>query len=470
MERSARQARRVCGIALAMLACGSAVLAAERPVEPPRTTPLRYNEDWRFLREDAGYSAWPSQLKELPLGEPASWRLSVGAEVRERYERLGNPNWGEEPTDNDGYLWSRVLPVIDLQNEERRLRFFTELNLAYATSVDPEPGPFDQDRGDFLQLFADFGDPYAEDGPRLRVGRQVLALGSQRLVGTRYGVNVIRSFDSVELALAEGDARLRALYARPTEVLPDAFDNKISDDQQLWGAYSTLPFREHSNLDLYYLGFVDDLAVFQQTAGREVRHSIGTRFFGGFENWFWNVEAVGQFGRIGNADILAWTTAIEAGRAFEKLPMRPRFDLKLDFISGDVDTADGTVGTFNPLFPSLKYFGESGVLAPYNLIDLHPTITFDVSETVQVGADVDFFWRYSTDDAVYGPGGGILRDGSLSDERYIATQYEIFVEAELASGLVAFVSWTTLPPGDFIKSSGASETIHFVAAELTWIF
>ena len=457
-----------------MLALGAvlSVVARMQVVEAtrPRATPLRHDENWVATRGTPDALAWPGWLKDVPIREDSDWRKSLGLETRLRYELLTNPNWGNLPEDSDGYLWTRILPFLELQNEEVPLRLFTQLNLAYSADVDPEPGSVDEDRADFLQLFVDLGDPYAEDGHRLRMGRQVLALGSQRLVGTRYGVNVIQSFDSAELTLVGEEVSTRLLYARPTRFQLGAFDNEPSNLQQLWGAYSTLAVDDYSGMDAYYLGFLDEQAVFQQIAGREVRHSLGVRYFGEVDAWTWNLEGVVQFGSIDAADIAAWTASFNVARVLERLPQKPVFDLKFDLISGDDDTADGTVETFNPLFPSLKYFGESGVIAPYNLIDLHPTITVPLGERFALSGNIDFLWRFSTDDALYGPGGQILRDGSLSSSRYVATQYELSLETELAPGLSTFVSWTTLPPGDFIRESGRSDTIHFAAVEALWAF
>lgn len=437
---------------------------------PPEPSVLRYDEDWSSFRGLPVAYGWPGLLKDVPITCSDRWRLSFGGEIRERYERLGNPNWGADTEDSDGYLWSRLLPFVDATSQTHPARFFTQLNVAYATGVEPAPGPIDEDRADFLQLFADFGDPYATSDHRVRIGRQVVVFGSERLVGTRYGVNVLQSFDSAEATLVDGSRTLRLFYGHPTNVRLGEFDNRPSSNQSLWGAYATVDPDDRPGFDGYYLGFRDDEAVFQQAGGREIRHSLGARWFGDAVGWYWDLEAVYQFGAVGSEKISAWTAAINLGRVLDWLPLSPKFDLKFDVISGDRDTQDGVIGTFTPLFPSLKYFGESGVLAPYNLIDLHPTMTWKLADAVTVGGNIDFLWRYSTDDAIYGPAGRILRDGALSGQAYIATQYELFAQAEIAQGLNAFVSWTALPPGPFLRESGPSGTLHFAALELTWVF
>ena len=42
-----------------------------------------------------------------------------------------------------------------------------------------------------------------------------------------------------------------------------------------------MPLLPGGNVDFYYLGFENDEAVYNQGAGRELRHSIGTRIWGG---------------------------------------------------------------------------------------------------------------------------------------------------------------------------------------------
>jgi hypothetical protein len=123
------------------------------------------------------------------------------------------------------------------------------------------------------------------------------------------------------------------------------------------------------------------------------------------------------------------------------------------------------LNTFNPLFPKLKYFGENGVLAPYNLFDLHPAATLHLTEAIRLVGDIQFLWRYSKDDGVYGAGGRLLRSGSGSDARYVATQYEIGAECEVNDNWTCRAFYAALPPGDFIRETGDSATIHFVALE-----
>ena len=98
----ARSGRRAAGVRKLVVA-GSVVVAllqggsgrAETAANPPPFTPLRYNEDYSYLRDPALRSgAWWERLKYLPLDSQGWAWLSVGDEIRFRYERYWANNFG----------------------------------------------------------------------------------------------------------------------------------------------------------------------------------------------------------------------------------------------------------------------------------------------------------------------------------------------------------------------------------------
>ena len=81
------------------------------------------------------------------------------------------------------------------------------------------------------------------------------------------------------------------------------------------GAYTTAPIAPSVGLsaDLYYFGFERDRGSFAQGTAHEQRHTVGGRLFGALSGWDWDVEAAGQVGSFGDADIRAWWMAGNAG-------------------------------------------------------------------------------------------------------------------------------------------------------------
>jgi hypothetical protein len=97
----------LCGAFIASTPC-----AAQDAPRPTLGGPLRYNEDWSVLRDPANREGqWWERFKYIPINESEDVYVTLGSELRARYEFLENPNWGEAETDRGGYFWFRALPL-----------------------------------------------------------------------------------------------------------------------------------------------------------------------------------------------------------------------------------------------------------------------------------------------------------------------------------------------------------------------
>jgi hypothetical protein len=308
----------------------------------------------------------------------------------------------------------------------------------------------------------------------------MISFGTERLLGTRYGPNLPLSFDGGFLRWKDSTWDVHGFYLRPVQVTPDLLDNLSSADQQLWGIYATrslrdfLPSLPNGMVDFYYLGFFDAAATYNSGTGRELRHTIGSRFFGSKEvgggTFDWNYEAILQFGSFdsqrGRGSILAWSVGTETGYTFGA-PLAPRFALRVNLIGGDRNSDDANLQTFNPLFPKGKYFGELTPVGPYNLINVLGSIGVSVNESISVSVQSGPYWRYSANDAVYGVCGNIVRaaDPDSSAARFIGAQWEFIVKWNPVRELAFLVSYSQFHPGAFIAETGPSKTIQIFAFE-----
>jgi len=426
--------------------------------QAPTLSITRYEEDWSDLA-DAEKRAhhWTGRFKYIPLGDDA-W-LSTGIELRARSESYDNNLWGGAEAPDDSYLWLRAMPYADLH--AGNMRAFVQPIATYSVGVAPASSPIDQSRIDLLQGFAE-----ADLGPvTLRAGRQMLSLGTERLIGTRYGPNVPLAFDGVRADASIGRARISLLAIKPVQPGPGNFDDATSHDRALWGAYAALP-----ELDLYYLGYRNRSAAFGGLEGREVRHSIGLRSYGSRGTWHWNVEGVAQFGHYRDQRIAAWTLGTEVGRRFPTLPLSPDATLRFNIVSGDRKAGDGTLGTFNPLFPKGKYFGELSPIGPSNIISLNPRISADLGGGVTVSLAAMTYWRASKGDGVYDIPGHLIRAAGDSRARFIGQQAEAGIawqatgEWELSASLSAFA------PGAFLRQTGPAKTLAMLGLESNFRF
>jgi hypothetical protein len=453
------------GCLVVLVAAMSAARAEETCVLEPAK--LRFDDDYGCFRDPENRDNLLGDIKFIPLDQDEWAFLSLGGEVRQRYEYTHDPLFGADPQDEAGVWLQRFTLHGDLHLGPH-LRVFGQLSSAIELGREDGPSPVDENELALQNAFVDLNLPLGPDVDlTLRGGRLELQLGSGRLVDVREGPNVRRTFDAARAIFALPGWRIDPLAARPRRPLPGVFDDEANDDQALWGVYAAsdegrLPL---GAIGLDYLGFDDDAASFAQGTERERRHSIGARFHGQEGGWGWNWEAIYQLGRFGDGDISAWTIASETAFTFENGPWRPRVALSANIASGDGDPADADLGTFNPLFPRGNYFSEAAVLGPRNFFNFHPFVTVGPTEAWSLTADMNFFWRLDTDDGVYAPAGQLIRGPSGSTERYVGSAVSLTSEYTLIENLSVTAIYTHFFAGDFIRATGPSEDIDFL--ELT---
>ncbi|MGH7378212.1 MAG: alginate export family protein, partial [Candidatus Methylomirabilales bacterium] len=152
------------------------------PQAPPPYKPLRFEEDYRYLRDRALRTDFWDPIKYILLKGDGGHFLSLGGEARERYEFFKHFAWGAGPEDRDGHLLQRHLLHADLHLGEQ-LRLFGQLQSSLEHGRKGGPRPTDEDQLDVHQAFAELKPRFGEAAARmLRVGRQEMSFGSSRLV------------------------------------------------------------------------------------------------------------------------------------------------------------------------------------------------------------------------------------------------------------------------------------------------
>ncbi|MGQ0721731.1 MAG: alginate export family protein [Candidatus Eiseniibacteriota bacterium] len=285
----------------------------------------------------AGFPMIRYELDAVQRGAmPPGFSVSVGGEIRERYEYTHNPLFGADPQDENGVWLQRLAGFSDL-HWGRGVRLFIELHSAIQDGRAAEPARLDEDQLEFQNLLVE-GWFERDDGDELtlRVGRQEMQLGSARLVAVRDGPNVRYTFDGGRVVMGEGGWSLSALAVRPRKNEDGVFDDSTDDSRALWGVYATRAGRGTS-ADMYYLGYHNAHATFDQGTDSEQRHTIGARVFGSSGGWSWNWEPMIQFGSFGEGDILAWTMASVSGHTWSETRWTPTVELGGDIASGDRD-------------------------------------------------------------------------------------------------------------------------------------
>ncbi|ABI91376.1 alginate export family protein [Burkholderia ambifaria AMMD] len=400
----------------------------------------RWQEDWSVLANPCVPRKPLDALKYIPLGGDPSTYLSLGANLRERFELNNAPLFGLGAAHDDNYVIQRANVHADLRYAGHFQAFFQ--------LVDSRPfgkdtvGVVDRDQFDIEQAFVAYVDQLGGGTFKTRIGRQEMAFDLQRFVSVRDGPNVRQAFDALWANYEIGKWRLIGYVTRPVQYRNDAvFDDVSNRHLRFDGVRVERSGTGPGDLSAYWSRYTRDNARYLAGAGTERRDVFDMRYAGKSGQFDWDAEAMLQTGHIGPDTIGAWAFGTLAGYTFAKTAGTPRIGIQFDGASGDRHPGDGRMGTFNPLFPNGYYFTLAGYTGYSNLIHVKPSLTFKPASNVTVMTAVGFQWRATTADAIYGQGmsavPGTAGKGSAWTGMYAQARVDWLVNANVALAVEA---------------------------------
>jgi hypothetical protein len=456
------------------------------PPQPSSTLPaytlIRYDENYAYLHDPSQRTDFFDPIKYIPLGDQPDWYVSLGGQVRDRYEQFNSTTFGAGPQDRDGYNLLRLMANADVHLGPYVRGFVQGLS---ATEQGREGGPrvTDYDQAELHQGFIDLTLPLGEKIDfTARGGRQDLLFGAQRLIGPADWLNVPRSFDGFRGTLASPGNDLDLFFVRPVMPARYTWDNDIPKTQ-FAGIYDTwhLPgiFAEsREKLELYALYLRRQNVSFPpEGKGREDRYTLGLRFSGNPRPFDFDVEPDYQFGRFGGKDIHAFSMASELGYTLGELIFAPRAFLGFDIASGDGHPNGQGLSTFNQLFPSAHpFFGYIDAIGRQNIIDVHPGMELALlknkpyAQKLGLRAEYHQFWRESDHDAVYSASGAVLRAGGSSIATSIGSEADLVLSWQIDRHASFYAGYSHFFAGTFLEQTGAHRDIDFFYAAVTYTF
>lgn len=439
---------------------------------PPPLKNLRYDEDFSRLRDATKRTDWLDRLKFIPLNRSKSWYLTLGGEMRQRYETYRNAGFGAGVQDADGYLLERYMLHADF-HFGKRFRVFTQIKSGLLENRSGGSRAADTDKLDLHQAFADYT-VFANDKNLLtvRAGRQEAEFGSSRLVAVREGANVRQSFDGVRLLIKTGGWQFSPWFLKPVTTRGGFFDDRTNNEQTFRGVYAArnLPKKLNGLLAVYFSELDSGRIRYDREAGADRRETVGARIAGKTGALDFNYEAVGQFGKFAGSDVRAWAIITDSGYTFSKTRLKPRLAVRFDATSGDENPSDGKMQTFNPLFASnVAYSGLVSLILPSNSTTFVPSLELSLSKKVGIKFDAAMFWRTSNRDALYGSRDA-QRTGQLSRAKFVGIQ----PSAQIVYRLNRYLSWTTVFThffaGRFLRETPPAEDVDYFTSYLTFKF
>lgn len=459
------------GASLALSAICPATVWAQEVAGPmseparPRLELTRWREDWSPLADPALRTEPLDRLKHLPLSEDPGDYLSLGANVRERFEAQEGALFGTAGERSDGRLLSRLQVHADLRVRDR-FAAFVQLEDVRAAGL-REPGPADINHLDLAQAFVSLSGQVGALRYGVRIGRQEIGFDLERFVSIREGPNVRQRYDAIWGEI-DGEAwSLRGFVSRPVRYGSGSFDDGSDGDLLFHGLRLERRAIGPGDLSVYFAHYERAAARYGPIAGRERREILDLRYFKATGRLQLDLEAMAQWGAVGGRRARGWALGTRARYAISEAGWRPKAGLQLDLASGDGDPADGVVETFNPLFPNGLYFTQAGYTGYANLLHLKPSLALSPSVGVDVLAAVGVQWRATTADAVYVQPSIPVPGTAGSPGRHSGTYGQLRVDWQVGHHVRTSVELVRFMIGDVIRRAGGRD-VDYVGVEVAF--
>ncbi|HXJ76649.1 MAG TPA: alginate export family protein, partial [Candidatus Dormibacteraeota bacterium] len=267
----------------------------------------------------------------------------------------------------------------------------------------------------------------------LKVGRQELSYGEERIIGAFGWNNIGRVFDAAKLRLQT--EYFNADFFTSRVVIPEDERFNVANDYDWFsGVYasSTTLIARHT-LDLYFLSrnaspqaaTAEPHPQAPQPSARDI-YTLGVRLKstpGQLGSWDYTLDLMGQLGNFRDPragapaerlDHEAYAVVAQGGYTFTDAWSTPRLGLEYAHGSGDSDAHDGRHGTFENLFPTNhKFYGYMDFFSLQNLHDFRAIFQMKPHSRVSLALEGHAFLLADTHDSFY-TAAGTARGGTAA--------------------------------------------------------
>ncbi|AEJ00597.1 hypothetical protein Nit79A3_0719 [Nitrosomonas sp. Is79A3] len=431
------------------------------------TTPA-YDIDFRYLDTPGHEKDIFDPVKRMHLGN--DWLLSFGGNFWYRYTHETDSRLNAAGTNNDFHML-RTRFHADLWYKDK-VRLFAEGIDARAFGSELPPLVTDRNHADILNLFTDIKVASVNNGPvYVRVGRQELMYGSQRLISTLDWVNTRRTFQGVKAFWRTPTWDVDAFWMRPMIIEKGNVDN-WDTQQNFYGLWATNKPKPGHLIDLYFLSLDNNRNLSSANVltgnilqGNSNLHTLGGRFVGNFDNLLYELEGMYQFGQRSNLDVSAFAVASGVGYRLP-LPMNPQAWIRYDFASGDSKSNDGRSNTFNQLFPFGHYYmGFLDRVGRQNIHDINAQFTLHPMPWFTFISQYHRFYLANNTDYLYNASGlATMRDPTGQSGSHVGDEIDFRANFHVNRHQDVLVGYSKLFSGNYLEKQrpGISADLFYV--------
>ncbi len=279
----------------------------------------------------------------LVVTESAAQEITLGGQVRPRWE-FRDP-YLVTSTGGDWFVSMRARANITAALEKNVTVFVQLQDVRLWGEEGNTLGDFSADNFDLHQAYVELK-KQGNTNLAARAGRQEVAFGGHRLVGTVNWSQQGRSFDAVKLSAGDERLHIDILGAVLANDLTTAFDA----DAHFLAAYGQVKEVGPGTLEAY--GLYNKVAAAAPTS----QLTMGARWFGASEKVDFRVEGSFQLGQRMDTDVSAFMFGGRVGTRLNE--GKASVALWYDYLSGDDDPTDDQIKVFDTLFATNhKFYG-----------------------------------------------------------------------------------------------------------------
>ena len=323
----------------------------------------------------------------------------------------------------------------------------------------------------------------------LKVGRQELSYGDERLIGVSDWTNYARTFDAAKLIYKGHGFSLEAFTATPAIITRSKYDqsdlfngNETHRDLVLSGGYlsfDSLPFGtwdfytfvlDQANGNVGYAqGTLNTALPKGSLLDRSDFVTIGTRVKGDpkkLHGWEYTGEFAYQVGKVRDLNLSAYALNAGVGYNFLDTPWTPRIFAEYNYASGDDNPADHDIGTFQNLFPTNhKFYGIMDMFSWQNMQDAHVSVSVKPAKTLAAEAGYYAHWLANNNDAWYRSNGintvRPLNAAAQNAGNYQGSEVDVLVTWNPKKYFQVQGGYAHFFAGQYLKDTGAHDAADF---------
>lgn len=392
---------------------------------------------------------------------PSSIRLS--GEFRARPE--GRSAFGFREGKDDAYVLTRLRLNLEIQ-PEKWLHVFVQGQDSRATGIDPSRVNSSlKDIFDLRQAFVEF-ESRSKGWFSLRVGRQEMRYGAERLIGASDWTNSARTFDAVKLVLKADGARFDIFASSVVVNYPTSFDEHLPG-QNFYGIYGSLTkLVPGATLEPYALS--KTLPKVKSERGQFGDADIltfGLRWAGKLPAGFdYAAETARQGGHFATDDVATWAGYGIVGYTPPRLAFKPRVSAEYAYASGDRAVGDGKTNTFDQLYPTPH--GVRGLTDQFgwrNLRDVRAGVEIKPNSKTKVAFDYFLLWLASVHDGLYSTAGALVirapANGALHQD--VGSEADVYLTYAPVPQIQLGAGFGHLFAGRFLKENSPGSGMSF---------